>query len=327
MNILVTGANGFVGKSLVQRLLEPGRWPDGRTVSTLTLVDLSHDGAQISDDRVVRISGCISDNSTLDRALSHRPDVVFHLAAIASGRAEENFELGMRVNVQGTLGLLERLGQQKNLPRLVFSSSIGVYGTPLPDRISDDTPITPSLSYGAQKRAMELILSDYARRGLISGLALRLPGIVVRPDTANGAWSLFTSRLISSLSRNEAVTLPVSPEATVWLMSLPRCIDNLMQAARMPATALPPSLNAAWNLPCLHVTIQQIVDHFDQLTQGQASQRVRYEPRPDIQAQFGNYPPLISEQALRLGFKPDASLAELVQRSTKSHSIHPTETS
>jgi nucleoside-diphosphate-sugar epimerase len=318
MNIFITGANGFIGKALAQRIAQLDCWPDGRRIRRLTLLDLEHEDPVDGDSRVHLLSGCVSDPSILDAALSSQPDVVFHLAAVASGRAEDDFELGMSVNLHASLRLLDGLAQQGNCPRVVFSSSIAVYGSPLPATISDDTVIAPSMSYGAQKRAVELILSDYSRRGLLRALAVRLPGIVVRPATDNGALSLFTSRLISGLARGEPVTLPVSGEATVWLMSLPRCLDNLMWAAQFELPAH--QCNYAWTLPCMRVSIRDIVAHFSKATAGRAEGLVHYEPQPDIQAMFGHLPPLTSTQAQGLGFQADASLGELIHRSLP----HPT---
>lgn len=314
MHVLITGANGFLGQALTRRLCAAACPDLPADISRLTLLDVAHDPLPEpgGDDRIVRLTGCVTDAAILERAVEPLPDIVFHLAAIPSGRAEEDLELGMRVNLHGSLQLLQRLCGPAR-PRVVLASSIGVYGTPLPAHIDDDTPIRPTLSYGAQKRALELILGDYSRRGLLQGIALRLPGIVIRPGADNGAWSLFSSHLIGSLARGRPVTVPVGREATVWLMSLPRCLDNLLLAASMPQPA--ETADIAWTLPCLRVSVQQIIDHFEAISPGGADHLVRIDVRPGIQEQFGNYPPLETAAALARGFQPDAHLAELVQRS------------
>ena len=310
MNYLITGANGYIGQALVQRLLNGSTLPEHRSVTRLVLFDRQFD-APSTDPRVQQIEGDITEQSCCEALACTRPDVVFHLASVASGRAETEFELGLQVNLHGTIRLFESLRQLQTAPVVVFTSTIAVFGTHMPSVMDDNTAPNPELSYGAHKRMLEILLADYSRRGFLQGRAVRLPGIVVRPEAPNGAWSVFSSTLLRSLATGQPCILPVSPQATLWLMSLPCCIDNLLHAAAMEQ---PDSMT--WTLPALRVAVADIVHAFDKRTSGQASQWVTYAPRPDIQAQFGSLPPLQTPAAERAGFRHDQNIDALIDRAT-----------
>src|SRR6185369_9831884 len=190
--VLVTGANGYVGRALAARLKERLQ---AQEIDSLTLLDLGFDNTP-TEAGIRCISGDLGDPACLAQATEPAPTVVFHLAGIMSRQAEEDFALGMLVNVSCTIGLFERLRSLGHQPVVVYSSSIGIYGAPLPHAIDDYTPIAPALSYGAQKRMIEILLADYSRRGWIDGRAVRLPGVVARPAAPNGALSAFASDLI-----------------------------------------------------------------------------------------------------------------------------------
>lgn len=310
MNYLITGANGYIGQALAQRLLDDGALPEHRRVTRLVLFDRQFD-APASDPRVQQIEGDITRMECVEALARTLPDVVFHLASVASGRAETEFELGLRVNLHGTMQLFEALRRLETAPVVVFTSTIAVFGTQMPPVMDDDTAPNPELSYGAHKRMLEILLADYSRRGFLHGRAVRLPGIVVRPAAPNGAWSVFSSTLLRSLATGQPCTMPVSPQATLWLMSLPCCIDNLLHASAMeqPGTMI-------WTLPALRVAVADIVDAFDKRTDGQASQWATYAPRPDIQAQFGSLPPLQTPAAECAGFRHDQDIDTLIDRAT-----------
>jgi len=310
MNILITGANGYIGRALVQRLCAMPALTGYGAPTAITLCDLALD-APPADPRIRGITGNFADPAVLAAMTEPAPDLVFHLASVASGRAEQQFELGLQVNLEGSLRLLERLRQQGRAPGLVFTSSIAVFGAPLPPRVDDATPAVPALSYGAHKLAMEILLADYTRRGFVRARAVRLPGIVPRPAAPNGAWSVFSSTLIRSLAAGQPCTMPVSPQATLWLMSRHCCIDNLLHAAGL--TARPPGERIVWTLPALRVSVEQIVQAFD--ARGvRARELVRYAPDPDIEAQFGAQPPLYTPAAEAAGFGHDGDLPTLLDR-------------
>lgn len=315
MNYLITGANGYIGQALAQRLLNDTALPEHRRVTQLVLFDCQFD-APANDPRVRQIEGDITRMPCCEALAQTRPDVVFHLASVASGRAETEFELGLQVNLHGTMQLFEALRQLQTAPVVVFTSTIAVFGTGMPPVMDDNTAPNPELSYGAHKRMLEILLADYSRRGFLQGRAVRLPGIVVRPATPNGAWSVFSSTLLRSLATGQACTMPVSPQATLWLMSLPCCIDNLLHAAAMEQPEV-----MVWTLPAMRVSVADIVSAFDRRTNDKASPLVTYEPRPDIQAQFGSLPPLQTPAAERAGFRHDQEIDILIDRAT-AHLAH-----
>jgi nucleoside-diphosphate-sugar epimerase len=321
MNILVTGANGYLGRALVKRLLANGRLDaDTPPFSRLTCVDLDCDPTLQHDKRLRHVTGSIADAAVLDKSLDEPVDLVFHLASLNSRQTETDIDLGRRVNLNATLQLFDGLRQQARGATLVFTSSISVYGAPLPARIDDHTPLLPALSYGAHKQACEILLADYSRRGWINGRTVRLPTIVARPPLANSsALSTFSSDLIRALAAGQPYTCPVTASATMWLMSLSRCIDNLLHAAQVAADGLP--AGRALTLPALRTSIGQLIDALGQLRGSSMSGLIDYRPHAALEAQFGRMPPLTTAAADRLGFRHDGSLAQLIDASLATLSL------
>jgi nucleoside-diphosphate-sugar epimerase len=304
MNLLITGANGFIGQALVRRLLEAIDPPPTR----LTLLDL-HAG-EYADPRVVAIAGDIADPQVLERAFTQPVDAIFHLASIPGGMAERDYALGYRINIEATAALLHRAGVQGNTPTFVFASSIAALGAPLPDAVDDATPLRPGMSYGAQKQIGEILLQDVSRRGLVDGRAVRLPGIVMRPPARTGQLSAFMSDLIRETAAGRAYTCPVSAQATLWLMSVERIVDNLLHAARMPT----PGATRAWTLPALHLSIAELISAVGQHRGLDAAALVNFQPDPALEQAFGAYPPLSTPAADALGFRHDGDAVALVRR-------------
>lgn len=309
MHVVVTGANGFIGRHLTLALLRD-ELRTAERVTRVTALDLRLDQLP-EDERLVRIEGGYSDQAVLRRALDLPADLVFHLASVPSGLAEQKPELGMEVNVYGMIRLLDALRAQQNHCKLVFASSIAVYGKPATQLLTDDTPPNPSLSYGAHKIIGEVLVHDYVRRGWIRGCSLRLPGIVTRPPEPNGAVSIFFSDLIRELSAKRKVVCPVSPAARSWLMSIGRCVDNLLHAAGQEFTG-----EHTFMLPALHVGLQELVD----AVAGYAGDPsigalVDWRPDPWVEFNFGSYPPLSLPRAEAEGFRADESMLSLVAAS------------
>jgi nucleoside-diphosphate-sugar epimerase len=312
MNVLITGADGFIGRKLVERLLA-GRSDAalGGKVARLTLLDQRFGGAA-GDSRVVQIEGDFGAESILRRATENPPDVVFHLASIPGGAATKNFELGLRVNLQATVALLEALRGTGGKPKVVFASTIGVYGVPMPDVIDEDTLPEPSMSYGAHKWIGEILIADYSLRGFVDGRALRLPGIVSRPPAPSGMLSAFMSDMIRELWEGRQFTCPVGAEGKAWWMSRPCVVDNLLHAAALaPEVA---SARRVWLLPVMHASMAEVVAAIARKRGEHVLAKVSYQRNDALQAQFANLPPLRCPRAIAAGFHNDGSLEALVER-------------
>ncbi|MFT4247428.1 MAG: NAD-dependent epimerase/dehydratase family protein [Pseudomonas sp.] len=304
MNLLITGANGFIGQALVRRLLAA----DVPRPTRLTLLDL-HAGEH-ADPRVVAIAGDIADPQLLDHAFAEPVDAIFHLASIPGGMAERDYPLGWRVNVEATAALAHRAGAQGNSPVFVFASSIAALGAPMPATVDDTTPLRPGMSYGAQKQIGEILLQDLSRRGLIDARSVRLPGIVMRPPARTGQLSAFMSDLIRETAAGRAYTCPVSAQATLWLMSVERIVDNLLHAALMAT----PGDTRAWTLPALHLSIAELIEAVGHHRGLDAAALVDFQPDAALEQAFGAHPPLSTPAADALGFRHDGDAIALVRR-------------
>jgi D-erythronate 2-dehydrogenase len=305
---LITGAGGFVGQRLVARLMR-----EPQSLDELVLVDIHSGGAATQEKPTVRwVIGDLASSSVLEQALQGGVDVVFHLASIPGGATEANYDLGRKANLDGTLTLLDALRTLNKPPIVVFASTIGVFGVPMPDVIDEDTYPAPSLSYGAQKWMGEILIGDYSRRGWIDGRAIRLPGIVARPPAPSGQLSAFLSNILRELSAGREFVCPVAAEGKSWWMSVPCCVDNLLHAARMPVDAA--LVRRTWMLPVLHASLGEVVATIAQKHGPEVLRRVRYEPNAKLQAQFANYPPMHCPRSLAAGFRHDGDLATMIER-------------
>ena len=316
MRIVVTGAGGFVGSALVERLETAGLPGREEPVAEVVAVDAlapSATGSAAGQGAVRGVTGDLADPALLDRIFERDVDVLFHLAAVPGGAAERNYAAGWAANGAAMISLFDRVAAQARPARLVFASTIGVFGVPLPtDRVDDETLPLPTMSYGAQKLMAETLLTDHARRGTIDGIALRLPGIVARPRLAGGHLSAYLSNIFHALAAGEDFECPVSRASTSWFMSRERCVDNLLHAAGLPFESL--GARRAFNLPALRLSMDEVIDglaaHFGEAIRG----RVSYAPNPGLEVQFGSYPALYTPIADRLGFRHDGTAADLAAR-------------
>ena len=309
MHIVITGANGFIGNHLARRILSKKNIPEPlSSFQHLTLVDLDFSNSSGLEEANL-VAGSFADPKTIQTILkTHPADFVFHLASVPSGLAEENFQLGVDVNILGTQALFDSLKNQGNCPTVVFASSIAVYGKPEVDTVDEKTLPKPDLSYGAQKVIGETLLADYNRRQWLRGSSVRIPGIVARPSEPNGAVSFFFSDLIRKLSAGKPFTCPVSAEGKSWLMSVHTCVNNLLNAACLQNQA-----SSTWTLPALHIRIGDLVEAIANLyPEYNISELINYQPDEWVEYNFATYPPLHCPNAQAHGFTHDGDLKSLV---------------
>jgi nucleoside-diphosphate-sugar epimerase len=303
MKVSVFGAAGFVGQSLSRRLARDTR------VEKLTLVDRV--APSISSQlpmQIVSLTGDLADREVCAQAIKDA-DAAIVLAAVLGGAAEQNYALSRRINVDATLALFETLRNAERPPRVLFTSSIAVYGTALPKLVDDQTPARPEMVYAAQKLMMEIALSHFTARGWLDGFALRIPGIVARPQGDLRLKSAFLSNLFYAVREGRALILPVDPGGSTWLMSVEKLTDNLIHALFLPGGIK--KRHCAVLLPCQCVTFAELV----KALQGrfpQSGSTLTFSPDPLIEAQFGQFPQLNAALGRELGFEADACLESLL---------------
>ena len=317
MQALITGANGYVGRALAARLARDGHL-GGRTLTRLSLVDLAFPGLPAQQGIVHRHAGDLADPAALDAALGGVAlDAVFHLASIPGGTAEADYALARRVNLDATMGLLERGQAQVQAggaaPRFVFASSIAVFGAmPLATTVTDDTLPRPVMTYGVHKLVGEVLVDDFSRRGWVDGRSVRLPGVLARPPARTGQLSAFLSDIIRELAAGRPFVCPTSPGATTWASSLPSVVDNLVHAALIGVAA--GGGRRTWTLPTLRFSMAELVSAIAEVHGTDAQGLVRFEPEAAIEARFGQFPNLDARAGEAAGFRADKNLHELVRR-------------
>lgn len=310
MHITITGAAGLLGHKLAEALLTRGHLV-GRDITKLTLFDRVAPPALLDDPRLEIISGNITNPQAI-RDITREANVIFHLAAVLSGEAEQNFALGMQVNLHATQQLLEACRQRDQPVRFIFASTTAVYGGEMPPLIEDWTSLTPQSSYGTQKAISELLVSDYSRKGFIDGRAIRLPTIVVRPGQPNQATSTFASSIIREPLQGQTAVCPVTPETRLWIMSPRRAVASFIHVAELPTEAFGSSRVLA--LPGLSVSVQEMVDALRDIAGPAVLDHIRWEPDPFIQRIVGSWPDRFApKKAEWLGFGGDGSMEAIIQ--------------
>jgi D-erythronate 2-dehydrogenase len=314
MHILITGAAGMIGRKLVARLVDDGSL-NGQPIERLTLIDVTAPQKPAKFAGKVQTAAVdIADASAVPALVKDRPDVIFHLAAIVSGEAELDFEKGTRINLDGSRALLEaiRLAGEDYRPRLVFTSSIAVFGAPFPDAIPDDFNLTPLTSYGSQKAIVELLLADYTRRGFVDGVGIRLPSIVVRPGRPNKAASGFFSGIIREPLNGEEAVLPVEDSVLHWHASPRAAVGFLVHAAGLDAAALGPRVSLT--MPGVCCTVAEQIAALRRIAGDKVAARIRRVPDPLVARIVAGWPSRFDPQrALSLGFKAEASFEEIIR--------------
>ena len=298
MRILVTGAGGFVGRALIRKL---------RGAHQFVALDSSCDAIRHDADDI--IEGDICDPEIQADAIGGGVDLMVHLATVPGGATEADPELAWRVNVEASQRLIGLAAKLNPRLRVVFASSIAVFGEPLPEIVEDTQPLRPRLLYGAHKVIIEAWLGTLARRGELQPISIRLPGIVARPRGPSGMKSAFMSEIFHSALAGELFTSPIGPGASMWLMSLSTIIDNISVGIGLAPEAL--SEPFAITLPAVHVTMHELAEEIARQT-GSECDRITYDPDVTLERDFGRYPALRTPIADEMGFLSDGSVSQLV---------------
>jgi nucleoside-diphosphate-sugar epimerase len=303
LHILVLGAAGMVGRKLVERLLRDGRL--GRQdIARLTLHDVVEPAKpEKAGFPVETMAGDFAVPGAAEKLIAGRPDVIFHLAAIVSGEAELDFDKGYRINLDGTRMLLDaiRLAGGGYKPRVVFTSSIAVFGAPYPDKIGDEFFHTPLLSYGTQKAIGELLLADYSRRGFLDGVGIRLPTICIRPGLPNKAASGFFSNILREPLAGKEAVLPVSEDVRHWHATPRSAVGFLLHAGTIDLAAVGPRRNLT--MPGLSATVGEQIAALKRVAGDKVAARIKREPDPFIVSIVAGWPrDFDPRRALQLGF-------------------------
>ena len=311
MRIVITGGCGFLGRRLALLLLERGS--SLGSIDELVLFDNAPSALPLPDDlRLKMVTGDIADRETVTQLLMPGAAAVFHLAAVVSGQAEADTDLGYRVNLDGTRAVLAACCMLGTCPRLVFASSLAVYGGELPPSVGDDTSLRPQTSYGTQKAVGELLVGDYSRKGFVDGRALRLPTVVVRPGLPNRAASTFASSIIREPLAGKEAVCPVSPDLVMAVASPRRVVAALHRAHELPGEAL--GANRSLQLPGFSVSVGEMVEAVRRAGGAAAHARIRWQHDSQIEAIVASWPQaLAAPRATALGFTADADIDEAVQ--------------
>lgn len=325
VNVVITGGHGFIGLMLLDKLLQAGEIAvagnQPKTIGRITLSDITECHNEygielLKDSRVRSVVGDLSSAATLKEVMSDAPDVVYHLAAIVSGQAEEEFDLGLDINFQTSLRLFSACRQQGNKPSIIFSSSCAVYGGDLPKLIPDEHTPLPQTSYGAQKYMGEVLLTDYIRKGYVNGFALRLPTVIVRPGKPNRAASSFASGILREPLNGVEAVCPVPDTAGMWFTS-PSCIvNNLVHALGLNNTPH----SCAIPLPGMTASVAQMLDALKDVAGADVVKRVTFKEDPVINTIVQGWPlELEATKAEALGFSKPADMQEIIREYIRDH--------
>jgi nucleoside-diphosphate-sugar epimerase len=315
MRILITGGAGFLGLRLARALLARGALTDARgsarEIREVVLLDVAA-APDLGDRRVRVIAGDLADPSVVEAALTRDTASVFHLAAVVSGQAEAEFDTGMRVNLDATRLLLERCRRLDAPPRFVFTSSLAVFGGPLPDPVTDDAPLAPQTSYGTQKAIGEHLVYDMTRRGMLDGRSLRLPTVTVRPGKPNKAASSFASGIIREPLAGIDAPCPVAPATRMWVTSPRAVVANLVCGHEAPASAFAHTRSV--NVPGIVVGVGDMVAALRKVAGEAVADRVkwRFDPLVDriVSTWPANFAPKLGPA---LGMRADADFESVVR--------------
>jgi nucleoside-diphosphate-sugar epimerase len=315
MRIVITGGAGFLGSRLARAILARGTLTDShgdaREVRELVLVDVVP--ARFDERRVSVFTGDLADPALIERVVTPETDAIFHLAAVVSGQAEAEFDVGMQVNVDATRALLERCRRLAQPPKFVFTSSLAVFGGKLADPVPDNALLTPQTSYGSQKAIGELLVYDMTRKGYIDGRSLRLPTITVRPGKPNKAASSFASSIIREPLNGVDAPCPVAASTHIWVSSPRTVIENLLVGHEVSAARF--THTRSINVPGMCVGVGEMVDALRRVAGDAVADRVKWQPDPVIERIVATWPPRFAPAlGPSLGMRADQEFEAIVRQ-------------
>lgn len=319
MKVVITGGGGFIGLRIAKALLARGTLASGtgeqsgqQQISRITLLDTAFPANMPEDARLETVTADVADPAVIDRVVTPDTASIFHLAAVVSGGAEADFDLGMRVNLEAMRLLLERARRAARVPRVVFASSVAAFGGDLPAVLDDSITPNPQTSYGTQKVVSEYLLSDYSRKGFLDGRSLRLPTIVVRPGKPNLAASSFASAIIREPLNGVACECPVNADTGIWMLSPRRVVEAFIHAHDLPAAAW--GTKRVVNLPGITASIKQALDALARVAGAQVAKRVVWKPDARIEAIVKTWPvEFKTPRALAMGFNADSDVETIIR--------------
>ena len=304
MRALITGGGGFIGSRVAAAL--KARDPNAR----ITLLDMAFPPEL--ETQFHCIAGDVASPALLEKALGADTDTIFHLAAVVSGGAEADFDLGYHVNMDGTRALLEAARKLARPPKVVYASSVAAFGGVLPDVLDDSITPAPQTSYGTQKVIGEYLVADFTRKGFIDGRSLRLPTIVVRPGKPNLAASSFASGIIREPLAGVTADCPVPDTTGVWILSPRLVVEAFLHALDLPSSAWPST--RVVNLPGITLSVREMIDAMGRVAGADAAKRVHFKPDARIQGIVKTWPVKFrTERANAMGFKADADFDSIVR--------------
>ena len=306
-SVLIIGGGGMIGQKLASSYTES---------ETVSLLDMAF--PENSNSNAKNILGSVTDTSIVEKTLSDLPDTIFYLASVVSGEAEEDFSKGWDINIHAFWSFLAQI-RDKHLksdgqyrPKIIFTSSIAVFGSPFPNKITDDFLTAPRTSYGAQKACCELMLNDFIRKGFCEGLAIRLPTICVRPGKPNLAASSFFSGIIREPLNGLKANLPVSPDVRHWHASPRSAVGFLRHAENLRWSDM--TFNAALNMPGLSCTVEEQIEALRSVAGNEVVKLIEMEPDEKIIEIVKGWPQNFDTKiALKLGFAAESSFEDIIQ--------------
>src|SRR5512137_2685403 len=315
MRIVITGGAGFLGTRLARAIVARNTLTDARGIARpvreIVLLDVAAP-PDLGDPRVRGVTGDLADPAVIERTLTPDTDSVFHLAAVVSGQAEADFDVGMRVNLDATRLLLERCRRLAAPPKFVFTSSLAVFGGPLPDPIGDDAPLTPQASYGTQKAIGELLVYDMTRKGFIDGRSLRLPTVTVRPGKPNKAASSFASGIIREPLSGVTAVCPVARDTRMWVTSPRAVIANLVVGHEAPASAFAHTRSV--NVPGMRIAVQDMVAALRRVAGDAVADRVQWQYDAAIDRIVSTWPSNFAPKlGPALGMQADSDFESIIR--------------